>query len=325
MYNPIIVAFIQARMNSTRFPGKVMEKIGDKTLIEILATRMHMSRYINHVFVITTNNPADDVIVKHCEDKNIMCFRGDEENVMKRLVDAAHMIVCDIIVDLTADCPLVEPAHVNEMLDTLMDEKLDYVSNVIERTWPDGLDAQVYYKAALIKLITEYEIIAEHTGWNFIPYKEHFKTKNYPAPEQYRHPDWALTVDHPEDLELIRLLFFFGHTQEMEDEIFSGDYFLAEKALDFLNRFPWLLDINKNKERRDVSHKTHSKMEEGGDIQVSFDGKPCMVCGNKLDETIEVKAKIHDKTIPIDIRICGRCLAQMQNDLEKITGRKVAK
>ena len=146
-----IICTIEARMNSTRFPGKVMKKICGKTILEILINQVKMSKRLNNIVVATTKNETDNAIVKVCQKNNINFYRGSENNVLKRLVETGIFYQADIIVQLTSDNPLIDP----EMLDYMINffifrKKIDYLANnglgIFEhRNIPFGLDIQLYY------------------------------------------------------------------------------------------------------------------------------------------------------------------------------------
>lgn len=252
-----VIAFIQARMGSTRFPGKVLQKIKEveskpHTLLDMVVNRLGWSRLIDVIVVATSDNPADDFIAECCLEQGYKCIRGDEENVMGRILKASGLFSpYEIIVDVTADCPFVDPSHIDDMIDLLKKDKLDYVSNVMERTWPDGLDAQVYTQNALHTLAQYFPVNVEHVGYNFVTNCDGFKCRNVPAPEKYRHPEWELTVDYPADLELVRILDFIA---QYGSEGFCRYAYRVERVLDVLLRFPGLLNINRGLARKRESN-----------------------------------------------------------------------
>jgi spore coat polysaccharide biosynthesis protein SpsF (cytidylyltransferase family) len=237
-----VVAFILARMGSSRFPGKVLENlINDTPVLGIMHRRVNLATMVDMTVVATSTEPQDDVVAQYCADAGIPCFRGPEEDVFERIVQAVSAFEAEIIVDLTADCPLVDPLQLDIMIHRLKADKLDYVSNVVPRMWPDGLDVQVYKRGALLRLVEEQlPINREHTGWNFTHHPKKFKSWTYEPHVSHFHPEWGLTLDYPEDLELLRLIFEVFYTQENSYLSFS-----IAKVLDFLNRYPWVLDVNK--------------------------------------------------------------------------------
>lgn len=253
LQNLEVIAIVQARMGSSRFPGKVLKKIyKDDTVLDMVVNRIELSPIIDKVVVATTNDPLDDVIVDHCDSKGIAWFRGPEDNVMQRALQAADNYNSDIIVDITADCPLVDPEHITRIVRTLVANKLDYCSNVMERTWPDGLDIQAYTIASFVELASNFSVEEEHTGYNYIKFKDAFKCENIPAPPKYRRPHWELTIDYPVDLSLLKILVeWIANTDEMD---FLRIGFDVESILDILERHPILLAINQNLKRKKESN-----------------------------------------------------------------------
>ena len=135
--NKNIVAIIQARMGSSRLPGKVMLPLAGIPIIKIIHERVKQSRLVNMIVIATSENPKDDRLVEYCQNENMLVFRGSEDDVFGRVLECAEFCEADIIVEITADCPLVDPFHVDTLIDAL--EDYDYASNVLIRRWPDGL------------------------------------------------------------------------------------------------------------------------------------------------------------------------------------------
>lgn len=266
-----IVVIIQARMRSSRFPGKVLGPIGNSTVLGCLIDRVGSVVSRKNIMVATTESKSDDILVSAILSisTEIKVYRGSVEDVFERVRKAAeifcHNVMSDdcIIVDITADCPLVDPEHILFLLSAVKKCGFDYASNVIERTWPDGLDVQVYKLSSMCRLEKECSINREHTGWNFIQNQKGFSTFNHYAPIKYNRPYWELTVDYEEDLKLISLLFDIGNrmvtTNSQSHPIPANHVFPTEKILDFLLTHPWLLDVNKGLKRH---KKSNSKAEE---------------------------------------------------------------
>lgn len=203
-----IEAFIQARMESTRLPGKVLKKVLGKPLLEFLIERLYYSKEIDEIVVLTTREIADDPIVSFCEEKKIPCLRGSEEDVLDRYYQAALQRKIDGIVRITSDCPLIDPDVVDQLIKTFRREypKLDYVSNTLERTFPRGLDAEVFSFNALEKAFQNaiYPEEREHVTLYLYRHPEQFTLKNIAHIPSLGHHRW--TVDTPEDFALIRLI-----------------------------------------------------------------------------------------------------------------------
>jgi len=151
----MIAAIIQARMGSTRLPGKVLMDLSGKPVLWHVVDRVSQATLVDYVIVATTSGKEDDVIETFCRDNNITVFRGPSEDVLKRYADAAHMVnekIYDLkqIVRITSDCPLIDPDIIDEVIHQMNQGDYDYVSNTLEPTYPDGLDVEVCSLSALL-------------------------------------------------------------------------------------------------------------------------------------------------------------------------------
>jgi len=238
--NKNIVAIIQARMGSTRLPGKVMLPLAGMPVIKIIHERIKQSRLVNMIVVATSEEPQDDYLVEYCQDQNILVFRGSENDVFSRILECAEFCEADIIVEITADCPLVDPFHIDILIDALKD--YDYASNVLIRRWPDGFDVQVYTINALKKLNKYFIPIREHVGWNIAMRTEAFKLIDACKPSiDNTHPDWGLTLDTPQDYLLLSKIF-----EAMKNKFGNeGVLVSAEYIMEYLHQNIELLEINK--------------------------------------------------------------------------------
>lgn len=199
------VGIIQARMSSTRLPGKVLLPLGGECALWWTVKRVGLADGVDLVVVASTDNPADDAIEDYCRDRDWLCFRGSEENVLGRTCDCAALYRADIVVDVTSDSPCVSPDHIELLVRALKENELDYASNVMERTWPDGCDAQVVTSSALYRVdnLPPGNLRREHSSWNIVMNRELFLTYNYPAPDEFNRPNLRLTLDTPQDWRLI--------------------------------------------------------------------------------------------------------------------------
>lgn len=203
-----IVCIIQARMGSSRLPGKVLKDIGGKPMLGWVVERVRQSKKIDQVVVATTSEMGDDPIVAFCRDQQIDCFRGDVFDVLDRYYQAARQYRADVVVRVTADCPLIDPAVVDRAIAELQQKKLDFSANRLpppfKRTYPIGLDVEVATMAALSEAWRNAE--EKHEREHVMPYlyagPRQFKTGVIDAPQDYGNQRW--TVDTPEDLEFLR-------------------------------------------------------------------------------------------------------------------------
>lgn len=205
-----IIAFIQARMGSKRFPGKVLAKVDGVTLLELQLKRVSRTKLLDKIVVIITGSPGDDDIYSLCQKQKITCFRGSERDVLDRYYRAAVEFNADIIVRLTADCPLTDPGIVDEMVRFFIEYPggLDYLGNTEPSpgTYPDGMDVSVFTFDALKRNWKEAEKPSEreHVIFYFHQHPEIFKI--YRKDLDKNLSSYRFTVDHEEDLELVRQL-----------------------------------------------------------------------------------------------------------------------
>ena len=139
-----VLAIVQARMGSIRLPGKVIKKIGDKTLIQILLERLSLSREIDEIIVATSTDSINDDLQSHIESLGFNCFRGNEKDVLNRYFESATEFKADAVVRITGDCPLVDAILVDEVIKEFKKRNVDYCSNVEPSSFPDGLDTVSY-------------------------------------------------------------------------------------------------------------------------------------------------------------------------------------
>ncbi len=144
-----IVAVIQARMTSSRLPGKVMMSIGDKPLINIMIERVKKSKHINQIVVAMPEDDKCDELESLCHDMGVAVFKGSENDVLSRFVGAAKNYNADVVVRLCSDCPFNDPHLLDQVIEMFLDGNYDYVNNVGARSFPDGLDVEVFTAEAL--------------------------------------------------------------------------------------------------------------------------------------------------------------------------------
>jgi spore coat polysaccharide biosynthesis protein SpsF len=199
-------------MKATRLPGKMLLPLAGTTVLGVLVDRLRKCKSLSDIVVATTSNPADLKIVTWCRRNSVKWFRGSEHDVLHRMIECAEAIKANTIVDITGDCPLVDPRHVDHIVERFYKTNCDYASNVWPRTWPDGFDIQVYSREILQKVngVCIDPIHRRHSGWNIMKYKTYFQQPllfhNFPAPKECNYPNWAVTLDTPEDYELLKSL-----------------------------------------------------------------------------------------------------------------------
>lgn len=203
-----IIAITQARMGSTRFPNKIVKKILDKTLLEIHLIRVLKSKKISKVIVAIANEPESKTICEICNDIGVSFYLGSTLNVLERFVKAIANENPDYIVRLTSDCPLIDPVEIDNVINFTIDNKLDYASNSLFPTFPDGLDVEVFTYDALLNaydnatLNSEKEHVTSYI-WKNSTYNNNtiFKSDCYKSNIDYS--DFRITVDTFNDFQVI--------------------------------------------------------------------------------------------------------------------------
>lgn len=200
-----IVAIIQARMGSTRLPGKILKMVNNRPLLSYQIERLQQSSYINDLVIATTIDEKDDLIVDSCKKNNVLCFRGSEEDVLARYYETAKAFKADAIVRITSDCPIIDVQVVDKTIQYFLYNKdFDYVSNTVERTYPRGQDTEIFSFAALEKAYNEavLERDREHVTAYFYTNPNIFKIGSKKNEIDYSRYRW--TVDTEEDFQLIK-------------------------------------------------------------------------------------------------------------------------
>src|SRR5277367_2863697 len=144
-----VVAIVQARMGSTRLPGKVLIDLGGETVLARVIARLRRAELVKEIVVATTDSAADDAIVGECRRLDVPTFRGSESDVLDRYYWAARGCPASVVVRITSDCPLIDPQLVDETIRVFQQQQADYASNTFSRTYPRGLDAEAFTTAAL--------------------------------------------------------------------------------------------------------------------------------------------------------------------------------
>jgi spore coat polysaccharide biosynthesis protein SpsF len=210
-----IVATIEARMGSTRLPGKVLLEAAGRPLLAHMIERVRRARYVDEIVVATTTNGRDDAIMALCDRERVLAFRGSEEDVLGRVVAAAGHHHADICVLLTGDSPLIDPLVVDQHVVTFLAAQphVDYVTNCEVSSYPVGLAVQVLAArtlAATAALTADHPPTSpfrEHVGWYVRRHPERYRRLDVVAPPGLSNPHFRMTLDTPEDYRRIRTAF----------------------------------------------------------------------------------------------------------------------
>jgi spore coat polysaccharide biosynthesis protein SpsF (cytidylyltransferase family) len=214
-----VVAVVQARMSSRRLPGKVLARLGEHTVLELLLRRLARARELDEIVVATSTEPSDDPVEREAERLSARVLRGSLTDVLGRYLKASAATGADAIVRITADCPLMDPEVVDQVVRAWREGRADYVTNTLEpRSYPDGLDVEVLSAAALRRAgeLARDPSDREHVT----PYIRHHP-ETFSIQGMHLDPPYGevrMTLDTPEDLEaLTRLVGQVGPDATMED------------------------------------------------------------------------------------------------------------
>ena len=231
-----VVAIIQARMGSTRRPGKVLEKIHGEALLAHLLVRLQAVKEFDDIIIATTHHDTDDVLYEWASSNDIKCFRGSEDNVLSRFYHCASENDAQIIVRITADDPLKDPEVISHAINLLLDHsELDYVSNTIKPTYPEGIDVEVFTFEALQRAFnlavkkSDLEHVTPYI-WNN---PEEFKVHNFEASLDTSYV--RLTVDYEDDIEVVRRIL---------DRFIDYPLVPYQHIVNFLSDHPEIAKIN---------------------------------------------------------------------------------
>ncbi len=239
-----VLAIIQARTASTRLPLKVMTQLSGEPMLTRVVRRTKRADNLHQVLVATTTSAHDDAIEDLCGWEGWPCFRGSEEDVLDRFFQAAKKHGGDPIVRITADCPLIDPGLIDDIVAVFLEGDWDYASNTLEpRTFPRGLDAEVFSFEALQKAweLDKNPAWREHVTPYIYRNPEGFRLKGVVHEADLSHMRW--TVDTPEDLQLVRRIY----------AAFDGDdRFTWKEVLALLEERPGWLEINRHVPQKTV-------------------------------------------------------------------------
>lgn len=252
MARPKVVAIVQARMASSRLPGKVLKDLGGQPVLAWVVKRVGRARGVDQVVVATTVSPEDDVIEAFCAQNAVFCTRGSSHDVLDRYLQSAKESNADVIIRITGDCPLIDPKMISENLVTFLEKKppLDFAANRLpgDRTIPIGLDAEFCTRHALE--IAWREAKESHQREHVMPFfyeqPDRFRIMHIKHSPNYGHLRW--TLDTKEDLELLQTIV----------SRFDGDNFSWKQVLSVFEQSPELAEINAA-----VHHKSQFDVEGG--------------------------------------------------------------
>jgi spore coat polysaccharide biosynthesis protein SpsF len=222
-------------MGSTRLPGKVLMDLAGKTVLARVVSRLRRAERVDEIVVATTDSLADDAIVRECHQLKVEYFRGSEDDVLDRYYQTARLCAAGAVARITSDCPLIDPQLVDKTIRLFQQQGGDYCSNMFPRTYPRGLDTEVFTVAALEQAWRDARDSCEreHVTPYFYRHPELFRLISLRGQIDYGQYRW--TLDTAEDLELLRAIYSrFGN----EDDFSWGE------AIQLMEREPELAELN---------------------------------------------------------------------------------
>ena len=234
----IIGAIIQARMTSTRLPGKVLLDLEGKPVLWHVVNRIKQAKKVDEVIIATTTDKADDPIVEFCKENKISYFRGSMDNVLQRYCKAAQKYKLDIIIRITSDCPVIDPLLIDEAINIFLSKKADYVSNKVQNTFPPGLDVEVFRLKDLLAI----DKVAKEKYE-----REHVTPYFYTHPKKYK----LIPIKFKKDISNLRLTLDTREDYKLMSEIYAQLYhknnlFLNGDILKLFEKMPELQTINQS-------------------------------------------------------------------------------
>ena len=234
------VAIIEARMGSSRLPGKVLKPILGKPMLELLVERIKQARYVDQVVIATTESDSDDQIEALAKRLNVGCFRGSEDDVLDRVLKAARQYSADIIVEITGDCPLIEARKIDQMLVAYQHMKYDFMMNRYDESYPPGLGLRIFWKDTLEKInrLTQDPVDREHVTLYVWEHPELFSIYSFQNNLDQKYWDIRLTVDNEEDFMFIEAIFSELYPRNPKFDLYD--------IIDLLELKPELMEINRH-------------------------------------------------------------------------------
>ena len=254
-----IGAIIQARISSTRVPGKILKELpygSGITVLKQVVNRLKKSKKLNEIIIATTKEKEDNEIINIVKKENVKYFRGSMEDVLSRYYFAAKENNLDIIVRVTSDCPCIDADITDLTIDEHINKMVDYTTNSLVRTYPHGVDVEVFNFNALEKAhknaTKDYE--KEHVTPYINRNPQIFKINIVKAPQELYAPDIRVTLDTEEDYALLCAVFDYLYPK--------NKYFNAHDIVNLFNQKPWLKLINKKVIQKKIFNTLKEELKE---------------------------------------------------------------
>lgn len=226
-------------MTSSRLPGKVLLRALGQPMLHHLFRRLRAVPSIDEVVLATTVNATDDVLVEFAAGEGIAAYRGSEQDVMMRVVGAAESAGADVVVEITGDCPIIDPDIVEQTIQMYLHHDAAYVSNAHVRSYPDGMDTQVFRLETLKRsaAMTDHPLDREHVTLHIRNHPELFPRVHLVAPPSLWWPELGLTLDEDADYQLLKKII---ETLGPVNPLFG-----CREVIELLKKYPEWIEINR--------------------------------------------------------------------------------
>lgn len=234
-----IVAITQARFSSSRLPGKVLKQLGSQTVLDLHLKRIKKSKKITSFMVATTNEPEAIKIKEVASRQGFLCYQGDVNDVLDRFYQSVKKIQPDYVLRLTSDCPLIDPTYIDDVIEKFLDEKVDYASNSLNPTLPDGMDVEIFTFQSL-----------EDAWCNALLKSEREHVTSYIRDcGKYK----LLSIEYDRNWENLRMTLDTGEDYEVIKNLVDncGEDCSLLEYVDYLNSHPEIKKINANSQRNE--------------------------------------------------------------------------
>lgn len=243
-----VLAILQARVSSSRLPGKVLLPILGRPMLELQMERLLRCQKIDHLIVATSDHSSDDPLEELCTNLDLPVYRGSLNDVLARFAGAAKQYGPDVVVRLTGDCPLTDPMLIDEIIGQFLPGEFDYLSNCAPATYPDGLDVEIFNYRALLEAYAEAVLPShrEHVTPFIRKQPQRFRVGNHTAEIDRSYMRW--TVDEPEDFAFVKKVYECLYPKKTD--------FGSVDILTLLKTRPELQSINAHFERNEGVRKS---------------------------------------------------------------------
>ena len=206
---PRVIASIEARMASSRLPGKVLMDINGRPTLARVVDRLRQVSAVDGVVVATTTAPSDDVVARWAEAEDVAIFRGSEEDVLSRVVGAQRAMCSDIVVEICGDCPLIDAEVVDLAIRSYLANDVDVVTTGRVPSFPNGIDVEIFSLDLLGAVAESVDdpAVREHVSLHFYERPDAYRVCHLIAPQRWCRPDLRLVLDYPQDHALIDRIY----------------------------------------------------------------------------------------------------------------------